>query len=107
MRSILLVAKREFRQIAQTRGFWVLLLFVPLVIAVMQVGTRFVRPPASVAYAVIDTSGEYRDAIDHKLQTFHDRDVLSDLAAYVERWERDATCGSRGCLRWRSPWQRR
>jgi ABC-2 type transport system permease protein len=87
MRSILLVAKREFRQIAQTRGFWVLLLFVPLVIAVMQVGTRFVRPPASVAYAVIDTSGEYRDAIDHKLQTFHDRDVLSDLAAYVERWE--------------------
>lgn len=87
MRSILLVARREFRQIAQTRGFWVLLLFVPLIIAVMQIGTRFVRPPESLAYAVIDASGDYRAAIDRKLQGFHQREVLSDLASYVQRWK--------------------
>jgi ABC-2 type transport system permease protein len=65
----------------------VLLLFVPLIIAVMQIGARFMRPPDSVAYAVIDVSGNYRAAIDRKLQVFHYRDVLSDLAGYVERWE--------------------
>lgn len=87
MNAILLVAIREFRQITQTRGFWVLLLFVPIIVGVMQVGGRFVRPPPGEAYYVVDAGGEFAKAIDTRLETAYQRRVLSDLSAYVERWE--------------------
>lgn len=86
MNAIFLVAAREFRQITQTRGFWVLLLFVPLIVGVMQVAGRFVRPPPTEAYYVIDAGGEYAKAIDTRIDISYQRRVLSDLSAYVDRW---------------------
>ena len=44
MKNILLVAIREYKQIASTRGFWVMLLVLPVVIGITQVAGRFFRP---------------------------------------------------------------
>ncbi len=38
---ILLVATREFRQIAATRSFWVTLLILPLAFAIGPIASRF------------------------------------------------------------------
>ena len=40
---ILLVAAREYRQIAATRSFWVTLLILPLAFAIGPVASRFMN----------------------------------------------------------------
>lgn len=86
MRSILLVALREYRQIASTRGFWVMLLILPAVIGITQVAGRFIRPQLTSAYVLVDASGKYASAIDHRIELNRQRYELSDLSAYVQRW---------------------
>ena len=54
MKNILLVATREYKQIASTRGFWVMLLVLPLVIGVTQIAGRFFRPQLNSAYVLVD-----------------------------------------------------
>jgi ABC-2 type transport system permease protein len=53
----------------------------------MQVAGRFVRPPSTEAYYVVDAGGDYAKAIDTRINLSYQRRVLSDLSAYVERWE--------------------
>jgi ABC-2 type transport system permease protein len=90
MNGVLLVAAREFRQIVTTRGFWVMLLVVPLAIAVSQVAGRFAAPPLNVAYVVADATGQYAPAIEHRIDLVHQGRVLGDLSAYAKRWKVDA-----------------
>jgi ABC-type Na+ efflux pump permease subunit len=78
---------REFRQIAATRGFWVLLLTLPIVIAGTQVATSFVRPPPGIAYSIVDETGKYAPEIDRRIELNYQRQVLNDLSAYVQRWD--------------------
>jgi len=87
MRSILLVAMREYRQIASTRGFWVMLLVLPVVIALTQVAGRFIRPNLNAAYVLVDVSGQYGEAIDRRIGINRERLELGDLSAYVQRWD--------------------
>ena len=86
MRNILLVATREYRQIASTRGFWVMLLVLPIVIAVAQVAGRFFGPQLESAYVIVDESGAYDAAIDRRLTINYQRIELSALLAYAQRW---------------------
>ncbi|MDP3491896.1 MAG: hypothetical protein Q8R82_02195, partial [Hyphomonadaceae bacterium] len=86
MRSIFLVAMREYRQIASTRGFWVMLLILPVVIGITQVAGRFLRPQLTSAYVLVDASGQYASAIDHRIELNRQRYELADLSAYVQRW---------------------
>lgn len=86
MRNILLVAKREYKQIASTRGFWVMLLVLPVVIGITQVAGRFFRPQLNSAYVLVDESGQFSDAIDHRIELNWQRADLGDLSAYVQRW---------------------
>ena len=44
MKNILLVATREYKQIAATRGFWVMLLVLPLVVPGVVAGTARSHP---------------------------------------------------------------
>ena len=86
MRAVLLVAQRELRQVLSTRGFWVTLLIVPLAFAVsIFASTRF-APPTSAAFTLVDASGRYGAAIERRLELDYQRQVLHDLAAYVDRW---------------------
>jgi ABC-2 type transport system permease protein len=87
MSRILLVAAREYRQVAATRGFWVMLLIVPLVIAGSIFATRFVRPPQTAAYVIEDATGVYAPLIARRMEINHQRAVLGDLSDYARRWK--------------------
>ncbi len=87
MRNIVLVAIREYKQIAATRGFWVMLLVLPLVIGITQVAGRFFRPTVNSAYVIVDASGQYANAIERRLNFNYQRVELSAFSAYVQRWE--------------------
>lgn len=86
MKNILLVAIREYKQIASTRGFWVMLLVLPVVIGVSQVAGRFFQPERNSAYVLVDESGQYEAAIDRRLDLNYQRMELGALSAYVQRW---------------------
>jgi len=87
MRNILLVAAREYKSIASTRGFWVMLLVLPVVIGISQVAGRFFRPQLESAYVIVDASGEYEQPIERRLKLNYQRVELSAFSAYVQRWE--------------------
>lgn len=87
MRDVLLVAMREFRQIVATRGFWIMLLIVPLAIGVSLVASARLAPSQSVAYTLVDPSGRFEQRLEERLERDYQRQVLRDLSTYVERWE--------------------
>ncbi len=86
MRNILLVAAREYKQIASTRGFWVMLLVLPVVIGISQVAGRFFRPSLESAYVIVDASGAYAPAIEQRMKINYQRSELSAFSAYAQRW---------------------
>src|SRR5690606_5157594 len=87
MRDVLLVAAREFRQIVATRGFWIMLLIVPLAIGASIFASAKLAPNAGVAFTMVDHSGRFAERLEERLERDHQREVLRDLAAYVERWD--------------------
>ncbi|THD77412.1 MAG: ABC transporter permease [Phenylobacterium sp.] len=87
MNPLLLVAAREFRQIAATRSFWITLLAIPIFIVGSQIAGRMLATPTGVAYTLADPSGRYAPAIRARIQRDNDRDVLDDLASYASRWK--------------------
>ena len=90
MRRVLLVAERDYRQILANRGFWVMLLCVPLMIAASSVFGRVMKPPESIGYVLVDASGRYGAAVNQRLELDYQRAVLGDLSAYVQRWKLQA-----------------
>jgi ABC-2 type transport system permease protein len=93
MSPMLLVAAREFRQIATTRSFWVTLLILPLAIVLSQVGARFLSAPTNVAYVVVDESGRYAPAIQRRIRLDAERELLGELAGYGAKWKLHPTGG--------------
>jgi ABC-type Na+ efflux pump permease subunit len=87
MRGALLVAAREFRQVVTTRGFWVTLLIVPIALAVSIFASVSFAPRNDVAYTIVDASGRYAPAVQHRLELNYQQQVLHDLSTYVERWK--------------------
>lgn len=86
MSNILLVAAREFRQIAATRGFWVTLLILPLVFAAGPLVSRYMDRSDTERVMLIDrTGGDVASAIGARIDLDHQRRVLTRLARYVER----------------------
>ena len=87
MSNILLVALRDFLQVVRTRGFMVTLLIMPLAIGVsITASTRF-APSNSVAYAIVDASGQYGPGVERRLEIDYQREVLRNLSTYVDRWK--------------------
>jgi len=87
MKDVLLVAGREFRQIVATRGFWIMLLIVPLAIGATIFASARLAPNPGVAFTLVDHSGLFTERLETRLERDHQREVLRDLAAYVERWD--------------------
>ncbi len=87
MNATWLVAVREFRQICTTRSFWLTLLVLPLAIVLSQVSARLFAPPPGVAMVVVDDSGRYAPMIQRRIALDRDRQVLSELGAYAQRWK--------------------
>jgi ABC-2 type transport system permease protein len=86
MNRTLLVAWREYRQVTGTRGFWMLLLVVPLAIAVSIFAAGFMNPPRTVAYVVVDPAGRVAAAIDRRVQLESAREAMTALSRYAAKW---------------------
>lgn len=83
---ILLVAAREFRQIAMTRSFWITLLILPAAFAVGPVFSRFIDKSETETVMLVDQAGGAAGgAIRQRITLDEQRAVLDALAHYVRR----------------------
>src|SRR5699024_2565376 len=81
---ILLVAAREFRQIAATRSFWITLLILPFALAIGPLASHFMEKPHTETVMLIDRSGQAVPAIAERIELEHQRQVLQSLSRYSE-----------------------
>lgn len=86
---ILLVAAREFRQIAGTKGFWLTLIILPAAIALGPIVSSFIDKSETQRIMLIDRSGREAGVIRQRIELDHQRDVLTALARYAERHHLD------------------
>lgn len=88
IQHILLVAAREFRQIAMTRSFWVTLLILPLALAVGPLASRFMGDEDTETVMLVDQSGGDAAAeIMRRIELDRQRTALIALSRFVERRE--------------------
>jgi len=87
MNNILLVALREVRQVTGTRGFWIMLLAVPLALAISIFASSQLAPERSSAYTIVDRSGRFAPQLEQRLEYGYQQETLRDLSTYVERWD--------------------
>ena len=86
MKNILIVAAREFRQIAGMRSFWLTLLLLPLAFAIAPLASRFMEKDEADRLMIVDrTGGEVARAFQERILLDQDRETLNKLARYVER----------------------
>jgi ABC-type Na+ efflux pump permease subunit len=86
MKNVLIVAAREFRQIAAMRSFWLTLLIVPLSMAVGGLTPKLLHKDEPDRVMVIDRSGGAEAAaIQQRLDLERNRKLLMDLSRYVQR----------------------
>ena len=86
---VLLVAAREFRQIAATRGFWVTLLIIPIALAVAPISAHFMQKDHTENVMLIDPSGQAAPAIAARIELDHQRQLLQSLSRYAESHDLD------------------
>ncbi|MEG8053976.1 hypothetical protein QP185_13275 [Sphingomonas aerolata] len=84
--NILLVAMREFRQITGMRSFWLTLLILPLALAVGPIASRLTQSEKTQRVMLIDADGRSAAAIRARLDTDHQRRVLTALSRYAQRY---------------------
>jgi len=86
MKNILIVAAREFRQIASMRSFWLTLLILPVALSLGPIAQRFLRDDRADRVIVIDrTGGAEARSIEQRFAADRDRDLLQKLSRYVQR----------------------
>jgi len=86
IRHILLVAAREYRQIANTRSFWLTLLIIPLALAAGPLLSRFADKSHGETVMLVDQSGgQVGSAIRHRLEIDYQRQMMNALSHYVDR----------------------
>src|SRR5690349_17820254 len=57
MRNVLIVAAREFRQIAAMRSFWLTLLILPIALGLGPLAARFLRNDDAARVMIVDRAG--------------------------------------------------
>jgi ABC-2 type transport system permease protein len=83
--NILIIAAREFRQIAGMRSFWLTLLILPLALAFGPLTQRFLHQDEPDRVAIIDQGGgSTASAIKARLTLNQDRAELAKLSRYVQ-----------------------
>lgn len=84
--NVLLVAKREFRQIVAMKSFWLTLLLLPAALAIGPLFASSLDEPESTRVVVIDRAGgAASNAVAARFALENDRHVMRDLAAYVRK----------------------
>jgi ABC-type Na+ efflux pump permease subunit len=85
LKHIWLIAAREFRQIAATKGFWITMLILPASMMIPTVIARFADTDDAQRVMLIDPAGAEAPEIAEQLKIAHQRQVLTSLARYVQR----------------------
>jgi len=84
MRYTLLIALREFEENAKTKGFWIGLFTLPLIMAIgISVSGLLARAEPSRYFVVVDKSGAFAAPIEHSIAWAHQRSVLQALGGYA------------------------
>ncbi|WP_188053590.1 ABC transporter permease [Sphingosinithalassobacter sp. CS137] len=89
IQHILLVAAREFRQIAATRSFWLTLLILPVALAIGAVAPRLMEDSDTERVVLIDARETAAAAIRERLEIDEQRRILEALSRYSQRYELD------------------
>src|SRR6476661_4353366 len=80
VKNILLVAAREFRQIAGMRSFWLTLIIIPLSMVIGGLAPQLIDKDEAARVMVIDrTGGSEAAAIAQRIELDRDRDMLGEL----------------------------
>ena len=88
MTNILLVAKREIRQILQMKSFWLTLLILPVALAVGPMLTGSLDEDEPVRVAVLDRSGGgVAEALEQRFAFEDTQYALRQLSRYVQRYD--------------------
>jgi ABC-2 type transport system permease protein len=85
MRYTLLIALREFAENARTKGFWIGIFMLPVIMAIgIVVAGSLARSEPSRYFVVVDKSGAFAEPIKHSVEWAHQRSVLQALGQYVQ-----------------------
>jgi ABC-2 type transport system permease protein len=87
MRNALLVAAREYADNARTKGFWIGILMVPVILVGAVFVMRWLASDATPTrhYVVIDQSGDYGEAIQRRMDLRYAASASQDFQAWVKR----------------------
>ncbi|MBX7458772.1 ABC transporter permease [Qipengyuania sp. 1NDH17] len=90
MGNVLLVAKREFRQILALKSFWLTLLILPAALALGPIFTRTLGSAEATRVALVDLSGTDAAAeIEARFNEDADRETLRRLSRHSQRYDLD------------------
>ncbi len=92
MTVIRLIAWREYMDNVRTRGFWIGILLIPVMLIGMYLAQSSLARSSPIRYyMLVDQSGDYRDAVDSAIELEYQRQVLQAFVNYLldNRKERD------------------
>ncbi|HVQ15689.1 MAG TPA: ABC transporter permease [Vicinamibacterales bacterium] len=89
MRHTLLIALREFVENAKTKGFWIGLFTLPLILALsIGVSTKLAKSEPVRYFVVVDKSGAFDESIKHSVEWAYQRSVLQAFGDHVRKYLR-------------------
>lgn len=92
MNGILLVAGREYRQIAKTQSFWLILLMVPLLVILGPLMAGRLGADDTRTVTIVDQSGAGTGSmLARRLEAENDIATMTALASYARRHHLDGT----------------
>ena len=84
MRYTLLIALREFAENAKTKGFWIGIFTLPLLLAIsIGVSTKLAKSEPARNFVVVDKSGVFGESVKHSVEWAYQRSVLQALGEHV------------------------
>ncbi len=85
MKYALLIALREFAENAKTKGFWIGIFTLPVIMAIgIGVSTKLSKVEPSRFFVVVDKSGAFEEPIKNSIEWNHQRAVLRALEQYAQ-----------------------
>lgn len=86
MRHTLLIARREFVENAKTKGFWIGIFILPVIIGIgIGISTWLARAESSRHFVLVDQSGAFAESIERSVEQDYQRSVLQALGQYVRQ----------------------
>jgi ABC-2 type transport system permease protein len=88
MRRILLIAQREYRQHLKTRGFWIGLLLIPVIMVASTVIPLLLESEqGGDAVLLADLSGRFQPAIERAVERDYQKSLLRRLSIYAQEYD--------------------